>query len=75
MQYTPDAAAKLRFMYRGVSALDTLTTVQWQTVLLAMESRHFTAGDVVVEKVRSSLLENCLTQKLLLISQSIRSPT
>lgn len=41
--------------YRGVNALDSLTTVQWQTVLLAMEKRHFRAGEVVVHKVSFAL--------------------
>jgi len=33
---------------------DALNTKQWQTVLLAMEKRYCTAGEVVVHQVRMS---------------------
>jgi len=31
---------------------DSLNTKQWQIVLLAMEKRHCSAGEVVVQQVR-----------------------
>jgi hypothetical protein len=33
---------------------DSLNTMQWQVVLLAMEKRHCSAGEVVVQQVRLS---------------------
>lgn len=55
------AACEHFFVHRGVSALDSLSTLQWQTVLLAMEKRHFSSGEVVVQKVGSCLaVQSCM---------------
>ena len=60
---------------RGVCVFDSLNTKQWQTVLLAMEKRHCSAGEVVLHQVsvvnqRLSELEQMIAASLNVFHQA-----
>lgn len=47
---SPEDLQNIVSAVKGVCAFDALNTKQWQSVLLAMEKRHCSAGEVIVDK-------------------------